>query len=274
MAPALDIDHLQIYRGQRTAILGYSGSGKSTLLNLLGLLDTPDDLRGTGGEIEFARDAGPALLYSRLLSDVARRGLAPRRFLDRLRARRELNALRREAFGFVFQAGHLLDHFDAQENVTLALALRGASREEQAARARSLFRSVFIDDDEAALEARLATRPRELSGGEFQRLAVLRAVAHEPSVVFADEPTGSLDPFTGERVMKLLREWCQPGLDRTLLLVTHKFDEAFRFCDRFIILRDGRVIGSVYSAAWSGPREPGSPSIASAADLFSLYGGA
>lgn len=194
---------VEVGAGEIVALMGPSGSGKSTLLHCLAGILTPD-----AGEVWF---------------DGAR--------LDTLgdRARTEL---RRRRFGFVFQFGQLVPELAAIENVALPLLLAGRPRAEALAEAASWFPRLGLD----GLERR---RPGELSGGEGQRVAMARALIGRPDVVFADEPTGSLDSLAGESVMDLLVD---TGRDQgaTVLLVTHDARVA-AYADREVVVRDGRV---------------------------------
>jgi putative ABC transport system ATP-binding protein len=223
--------------GARVAIVGHSSAGKSTLLHLLGLLDVPDpppgEERGKGREA--ARTAPPELIFSDGTRDFcyythrAAGGPPPL----------SANQLRRQWFGFVFQAGHLLGHLTAAENAALPLTLCGTGRKERGQRARALLRHVGLLKEARAF-------PRQLSGGEAQRVAVLRAIAHAPRVVFADEPTGNLDPDNAKKVLDTLDCWQRGGTPekpRTLVLVTHDLDLAYRYCDCFVVLRKGRLVG-------------------------------
>jgi len=221
----LNIDDLQIYAGQITAILGYSGSGKSTLLNLLGLLDKPDNSENPDGGITYyCHDDNQEYQYRAL-------------------PRKRRNRLRRENFGFVFQSGHLLSHFSCHDNVALALALNNVPKKRRIHIADELLRDVH-------LENKIRSMPQELSGGEYQRVAVIRALAHNPQVIFADEPTGNLDPHRGQDIMEILENWCRGKGDwagegrentNTLLLVTHNIQQAHSFSDRLIVLQAGKV---------------------------------
>ncbi|MEM9742865.1 MAG: ABC transporter ATP-binding protein [Pseudomonadota bacterium] len=197
-----DLD-LEVEVGQRVAILGPSGSGKSTLLHCLAGLDEPD-----AGSVEVA---GEEMI-----------GIGPERQA----------ALRSRCMGFVYQAHHLLPDFSALENVAMPLRIRGDSARAAAARARTLL-------DEIGLGARARHRPGELSGGERQRVSVARAMAAEPAVILADEPTGNLDRSNAERVFELLL-----ALSRTagsaVLVVTHDQDLASRM-DRQVTLSEGRL---------------------------------
>ena len=193
--------------GEILALMGPSGSGKSTLLHCLAGILTPDD-----GEVWF---------------DGAR--------LDRLddRARTEL---RRQRFGFVFQFGQLVPELPAVENVALPLLLDGRPRGRALSAATPWFERLGL----GGLENR---RPGELSGGEAQRVALARALVTQPDVVFADEPTGSLDSLAGEMVMDLLVDTARAQAT-TVVLVTHDARVA-AYADREVVLRDGRVLAPV-----------------------------
>ncbi len=199
----LDGLDLQLAAGEYVAIMGASGSGKSTLLNVLGGLLRADSgtIRLEGVPMHNLDDAG-------------------------------LTRLRRRRIGFVFQAFHLLPHLSACMNIALPLQLDGVPRGQALARARALLEQVALGERADAL-------PGELSGGEVQRVAVARALAHEPALVLADEPTGNLDHGIGLRVLTLLRE--QLGSrGGSGLLVTHSL-EAARTADRILVLQDGRL---------------------------------
>jgi putative ABC transport system ATP-binding protein len=211
--PALDVEHLDVASGEITAILGYSAAGKSTLLNILGLLDGFDE--DHGGTCVRYRDLRP---YHQL-------------------SEREKNGIRRTQFGFIFQSHHLVSHLSAEDNVALPLALVGVPRRQRLRRIRTLLQEAGVTS-----AATWGSLPSSLSGGESLRVAVLRAFCHDPQVLFADEPTGSLDPLTGAKIMGMIRQWFEQSPLRTVLLVTHNFHEAFRFAGRFILLHRGRVV--------------------------------
>jgi len=198
-----DVD-LDVPRGQFVSVMGPSGSGKTTLLNCLSGLDDID-----AGTIEVE-------------------GLDITRMSDAARTRHRAGSM-----GFIFQAFNLIPVFNAVENVELPLLLAGrAPKEARAAAAQTLMR--------VGLGHRLGHRPPELSGGEQQRVAVARALAGSPAIVWADEPTGNLDSETAGSVMDLLRELHGEGL--TVLLVTH--DEAIgATAERRVVVRDGAVVG-------------------------------
>ncbi len=201
---ALDAIDLRLACGEFTALVGPSGSGKSTLLHLLGLLDRP-----TAGRIVVRGD------------DTGR---LDDRALSRFRAR---------TIGFVFQFHHLLPAFTAAENVMMPLlADRGRSSPSIAARARLLL-------DRVGLADRAGSRATDLSGGQQQRVAVARALAMDPALVLADEPTGNLDTQSGDQVFGLLRE-VNREQGTAFLIVTHDPRLAAR-CDRIVELVDGRI---------------------------------
>tara|TARA_Y100001949_G_scaffold147149_1_gene130965 strand:+ start:7606 stop:8292 length:687 start_codon:yes stop_codon:yes gene_type:complete len=198
----LDDVSLSLDKGDSLAIVGTSGSGKSTLLGLLAGLDLP-----TSGEVQLAGH-----LLGALDEDQ--------------RAR-----VRAEHVGFVFQSFQLLDSLNALENVMLPLELHGRSNAQ--AKATELL-------DRVGLGARLHHYPRQLSGGEQQRVAVARAFAAEPAVLFADEPTGNLDSHTGATITELLFELNREH-GTTLVLVTHDERLAQR-CQRLLRLEGGRQL--------------------------------
>ena len=187
--------------GESLAIVGASGSGKSTLLSLLAGLDTP-----TGGKV---------LLGGEDLFSLDEDGRA---------------ALRGRLVGFVFQAFQLMPHLNALENVMLPLELAGRKD------ARTVARDTL---ERVGLGQRLKHYPKHLSGGEQQRVAVARAFAPRPRILFADEPTGNLDTVTGQTIIDLMFE-LNRELGTTLVLVTHDVNIASR-CDRRIGLREGHI---------------------------------
>jgi lipoprotein-releasing system ATP-binding protein len=192
---------ISVARGEFVAIIGASGSGKSTLLHLLGALDTPDR-----GEIRLEGQA-----YADMAPDA-------------------LSALRNRKIGFVFQFHHLLRDFTALENVMLPLFIAGAAEDAAERKARAVLESL-------GLGARLMHRPGMLSGGEQQRVAVARALAPEPVVVLADEPSGNLDPSNAERLHQLLASVTREQ-GRALVVVTHNRALA-DLADRVLALHDG-----------------------------------
>jgi len=202
---ALDGVSLDIAKGQFAVIMGPSGSGKSTLLHLIGGLDRP-----TSGEL---------LVDQRLVGQMADD---------------QVTLFRRNRIGFIFQFFNLLPTLSALENVTLPFVLDGRSKEEAEQRAKILL-------DKVGLENRKDHLPEEMSGGEIQRIAVARALAFDPPILLADEPTGNLDSKTGGSILSLLRDINREAAC-TIVMVTHS-QEAARYGDRTIFFRDGKVEG-------------------------------
>ena len=200
----LDGVNLQVARGEMVAIVGASGAGKSTLLHLVGALDRPT--RGNVA-IDGARADG--------LSDD------------------ELSALRNRRVGFVFQFHHLLREFSALENVMMPLRIAGWDQERSEARAAELL-------DRVGLSARANHRPSQMSGGEQQRTAVARALAVDPAILLADEPSGNLDHANSERLHDLFAELSR-DLEIAMVVVTHNRSLAAR-ADRVLLLEDGRLV--------------------------------
>jgi putative ABC transport system ATP-binding protein len=193
---------LEVQSGELVAVMGASGSGKSTLMHLLAALDKP-----TGGTIKIAgQDVGS-------LSD------------------RDVTMLRREHIGFVFQFFNLLPMLTAEENVALPLSIAGEKPD-----------PVFFENliERVGLTNRRGHRPSELSGGQQQRVAIARALVSQPTVVFADEPTGNLDSKTGAGILELLRSSAEE-LGQTMVMVTHDA-QAAEIADRILFLADGRIV--------------------------------
>jgi len=193
-----------IRRGETVALLGRSGCGKSTLLNLIGGIDTP-----TAGEV---------ILDGTSLSALSEQGRT---------------LFRRRHIGLVFQSFNLIPTLTVMENLLLPLELNGTTGKSARAAALELLGKVGLAD-------RAGAYPDRLSGGEQQRVAVARAVVHEPVLLLADEPTGSLDAETGGRVLGLLVGLARTGW-RTMVVVTHS-DAVARAADRVLAIRDGRLV--------------------------------
>jgi putative ABC transport system ATP-binding protein len=193
---------LEVATGKLTAVMGPSGSGKSTLMHILAALDRP-----TAGSVWVA---GTSLAE---LGDGA------------------ITKLRREHIGFVFQFFNLLPMLTAEENVVLPLTIAGEKPD-----------PAWLEEllEKVGLEARRTHRPAELSGGQQQRVAIARALVSNPTVVFADEPTGNLDSKTSGEILELMRESVD-SLDQTTMMVTHD-PRAAAIADRILFLNDGLIV--------------------------------
>jgi len=194
---------LTLAAGEIVALVGPSGAGKSTLLHVAGLLERPDG----GAVLIEGRDCGG-------LSDEPR------------------TLLRRRALGFVYQFHHLLPEFSALENVMLPQMIAAVPRAAARRKAEMLLRQVGLGE-------RLSHRPARLSGGEQQRVAIVRALANDPKILLADEPTGNLDHTTADAVIATLVEIAR-GSGLAALIATHNLDLARRL-DRIVALEDGRL---------------------------------
>ena len=200
---AADHISLQIRRGEFVAIVGQSGSGKSTCMNIIGCLDVPT--------------AGTYLLDGRDVGKMRSNKLAE---------------IRNELLGFIFQQYNLLPRLTVLENVEVPLIYRGLPRAQRLERARKALVRVGLGD-------KLQHKPSELSGGQQQRVSIARALAGEPAVILADEPTGALDSRTSREVLGMLQQLHAEG--NTIILVTHDNSIAVQ-AHRIIRLEDGRVV--------------------------------
>jgi len=207
----LDGVSLQVQRGEMVAVLGASGAGKSTLLHLLGALDRP-----TRGQVAISGSA---------LAGIDDETLA---------------TLRNRSVGFVFQFHHLLREFSALENVMIPMRIAGWSVEQARPRASGLLERV-------GLGGRMSHRPAALSGGEQQRTAVARALALDPPILLADEPSGNLDHANAERLHELFTELSR-DLEIAMVIATHNRSLAAR-ADRVLVLEDGKLMESTVSDA-------------------------
>lgn len=202
--------NLPVKRGEFVAVVGPSGSGKSTLMNLIGCLDTP-----SGGEYYLAGEP---------VSGLNADGLAD---------------VRNRRVGFVFQNFNLLPQISALENVEMPMLFGSVGRSERRERAENLLARMGLED-------RIHHKPTELSGGQMQKVAIARALAMQPDIILADEPTGNLDTTSGGDIMSLFEElWEQK---HTLIVVTHDMALAKR-AGRLVELRDGEVIQDTRNAA-------------------------
>ena len=192
----------EVNAGEFISIMGPSGSGKTTLMNIIGCLDTP-----TSGEYHLD-DSEVSLLDDD-----------------------ELAAIRNRKIGFVFQSFHLLTRNTALKNVMLPLTYAGYDKSEATDKAKSVLKKVGLDD-------RINHKPNELSGGQQQRVAIARALVNNPSIIFADEPTGNLDTKTGEEIMNLFKELHRNG--QTIIVITHENEIADQ-TERIITVKDGLI---------------------------------
>ena len=191
-----------IEQGEFIAIMGPSGSGKSTLMNIIGCLDSPTN--------------GTYRLNNKEVSDLESD---------------ELASIRNKEIGFVFQNFHLLARNTALDNVMLPLKYAGFNKDDQLQKAQDTLSKV-------GLESRMGHQPSELSGGQQQRVAIARALVNNPSILFADEPTGNLDSQTGHDVMQLFHNLHQQG--QTIILITHE-NEIASEAQRVIYIKDGLI---------------------------------
>ena len=204
---ALNGINLDIFEGEFVSIIGPSGSGKSTLLNMLGALDKP-----TRGKIYID---GIDLIKEKDLSEF-----------------------RQEKIGFVFQLHNLIPNLSVFDNVQIPLLPTGMSNKEMKEKASEIIRAVGLEDKKKQ-------RPNKLSGGQRQRVAIARALVNNPSIILADEPTGSLDSKTGEMILNLLMEMHE-RYNVTLIIVTHDNDVA-ALAERTIKIKDGQIIEDKYN---------------------------
>ena len=225
---------LDLLAGEVLAVTGPSGSGKSTLLHVMAGVLVPD-----AGSVGYHGGKSPGGGATDVAEDIAVNIAA----LDEAARSR----LRLNEFGFIFQFGQLLPDLSALDNVTIPLLLAGAPRRKALARARETL-------VELGLSEHLDKRPTQLSGGQAQRAAVARALVTSPRILFADEPTGSLDSLAAERTMEVLLNSVH-SRGAALVIITHDARVA-AYADREVTVRDGRISpGATHTAA--GPSQPG-----------------
>ena len=200
---ALNEVDVSIKEGEFVSIMGSSGSGKSTLMNIIGCLDVP-----TSGDY-FFRDKNISNYNSNMLAE-----------------------LRNKDIGFIFQNFNLLPRLNALENVTLPLLYSGKNVKERTKLSMEALENVGLKD-------RTHHKPNQLSGGQQQRVSIARAIAGNPKLILADEPTGALDSYTSLEIMKILNDLNSNGI--TIILVTHEKDIA-QYGSRIIKMKDGKII--------------------------------
>ena len=203
---ALDGISLDIHEGEFVAIVGPSGSGKSTLMNIIGCLDIV-----TSGT--YVLNQIPIQEYDQ----------------------DELADIRNQQIGFIFQQFNLLPSFTAIENVMMPMTYAKVAKRQRELKAAELLKTVGLGD-------RMDHKPTELSGGQQQRVSIARALANDPAIILADEPTGALDSKTGKEVLTLLKSLNSNG--KTVIVITHDHEVA-RFANRVITLKDGKVASDV-----------------------------
>ena len=194
---------LDVDKNEFVSIMGPSGSGKSTLMNIMGCLDTP-----TSGEYYLEGEK------------------------VQTKSPNQLAEIRNQKIGFVFQNFNLLPYATALENVEVPLIFKGVSSRKRRKRAEELL-------DKVGLKERADHKPTELSGGEMQRVSIARALANQPSIILADEPTGNLDSVSGKEIVDLFEDLCKQG--HTIVVITHDQEISGR-TQRIIKLRDGTVV--------------------------------
>lgn len=195
---------LAVFEGEFISVVGASGSGKSTLMNIIGVLDRPS--------------AGEYYLDGVDISKIADK---------------ELSGIRNKKIGFVFQNFNLISRTNALKNVELPMLYGGMSKKQRDERAKQLLKMVEMDD-------RASHLPNELSGGQKQRIAIARAMANDPAIILADEPTGALDSYTGRLVMDLFHK-LNKEQGKTIVLITHN-NELAEETDRILTMKDGNII--------------------------------
>lgn len=207
MENELEILHkicIDIKEGEFVAIVGSSGAGKSTLMNIIGLLDKPTAGRYTLNGIDT----------SNMKDD-------------------ELSEIRNSQIGFVFQTFNLIPRMTALKNVELPMMYKGIPQKERTAKAKKLLEMVGMGD-------RMSHQPNQLSGGQKQRVSIARAMANEPAIILADEPTGALDTVTGRMIMDIFHKLNKEN-GKTIVLITHSRELA-QETDRIITISDGKII--------------------------------
>lgn len=200
---ALNDVNMEVSRGEFLAVMGHSGSGKSTLMNIIGCLDRPSSGKYFLDGIEIDKQSPD-----------------------------ELSLIRNKKIGFVFQAFNLIPRTNVLSNVELPMIYAKVKSKQRSERALELLEKVGLKD-------RINHMPNELSGGQMQRAAIARALANNPPVILADEPTGNLDTNSSEEIMKIFKDLNREGT--SIIVVTHE-PEVAKYADRIIVFKDGCII--------------------------------
>lgn len=200
---ALNDVNMEVSRGEFLAVMGHSGSGKSTLMNIIGCLDRPSSGKYFLDGIEIDKQSPD-----------------------------ELSLIRNKKIGFVFQAFNLIPRTNVLSNVELPMIYAKVKSKQRSERALELLEKVGLKD-------RINHMPNELSGGQMQRAAIARALANNPPIILADEPTGNLDTNSSEEIMKIFRDLNREGT--SIIVVTHE-PEVAKYADRIIVFKDGCII--------------------------------
>ena len=200
---ALNDVNMEVSRGEFLAVMGHSGSGKSTLMNIIGCLDRPSSGKYFLDGIEIDKQSPD-----------------------------ELSLIRNKKIGFVFQAVNLIPRTNVLSNVELPMIYAKVKSKQRSERALELLEKVGLKD-------RINHMPNELSGGQMQRAAIARALANNPPIILADEPTGNLDTNSSEEIMKIFKDLNREGT--SIIVVTHE-PEVAKYADRIIVFKDGCII--------------------------------
>jgi len=209
---ALDIKKLIIPKNNLVAVIGYSGSGKTTLLNILGLIDIPDP--NNESEIKFFKNNGISILTKNI---------------------KDMNKFRRRNFGFIFQQGYLMSNLTGRANIEIPMHVNGFEVSNKTID-ELLIMAGITDDQDYRL-------PSDISGGEAQRIAFIRSIAHSPDVILADEPTSNLDHDAGLQLIGFLKNLCKSEKPKSVIWITHNIHQAVSLADYIIVLKNGTAQG-------------------------------
>lgn len=216
----LSIENLNIFRGKITTILGRSGSGKSTLLDIIGLILEPNSF--SIYDIDYSFD-----------------GIKKYNHADLWANNNLLNEQKIEHVGYIFQRSFFLQEITIEENIRIPMLIKNIPKEVQTKKIHIFLQSELFSEKERKNGKELAW---ECSGGQLQRLALFRAIAHEPTILFLDEPTGNLDPFSANKVFSFLVNWIKENSARSIVLVTHDIELAERYADYIYVINNENKI--------------------------------